>query len=484
MRTEDSRLFRETAYIGGAWIEGPARYEVVDPATGETLANVVRCTRDDARRAVDAAAAAQPSFGQLTASERGSLLRRMAHMMLEHADDLALLLTREQGKPLTEARNEIRYAASFLDWFGEEARRVYGTVIPTHRGDSRIVVLRQPVGVCAGITPWNFPSAMITRKLGPALAAGNCIVVKPAEATPLSALALAELSHRAGVPAGAFQVLTGSRQDAAELGEELANNPLVRKLSFTGSTRVGKLLARQCASTVKRVSLELGGNAPFIIFDDANLDEALDGLMVAKFRNAGQTCVAANRILVQRGIYDRFAQRLRERIGDLKVGPGTEPGVHIGPLIDEAALAKCENHIFDAVAKGARATVGGARHPLGRNFLQPTLLEGITGEMEISQNETFGPVAGICKFEREEDAIRRANNTPSGLAAYVFTRDVGRVLRASEALEYGMVGANTGGISTEVAPFGGIKESGLGREGSCYGIDDWTELKYVCLGSV
>jgi succinate-semialdehyde dehydrogenase/glutarate-semialdehyde dehydrogenase len=404
--------------------------------------------------------------------------------MLEHRDDLALLLTTEQGKPLAESRQEIEYAASFLEWFGEEAKRVYGDTIPTYMQDRRVVVTKEPVGVTAGITPWNFPAAMITRKAAPAIAAGCTMVLKPAEQTPLSALAVAKLAEEAGLPAGVFNVVTGNADDAPVIGAELTSNPIVRKLGFTGSTEVGKLLMEQCARQVKKVSLELGGNAPFIVFEDADLDEAVAGAVLCKYRNSGQTCISANRILVQDSVHDEFVDRLTAAVNGLKVGVGTEPDVNVGPLIDEQALAKVERHVADALKGGAELVTGGERHERGHTFFQPTVLSGVTATMAMSREETFGPVAGVGSFATEEEAIEVANATPYGLASYFYSRDVGRVWRVSEGLEYGIVGINTGFISTEVAPFGGMKESGIGREGSKYGIEEWLELKYLAMGGV
>lgn len=473
-------VIRNCAYIDGEWTEtSGGRFPVTDPATGETITDVSRSGKDDVARAISAAARALPKWRALPAAQRAAVLRRFTMLMGRNEAELAELLTREQGKPLNEAKGEVRYAASFTDFYAEEARRIYGETIPSPDSSSRIVVLRQPIGVGAGITPWNFPCAMITRKLAPALAAGCTFVLKPAEATPLSALILAGLLEQAGAPPGVFNVVPGAAEDAAPIGKVICDDPRVRALSFTGSTAVGKILLGQCASTIKKVGLELGGNAPFIVFDDADLDAAVDGCMAAKFRNAGQTCVAANRILVHATIYDAFRDRLASRIAALKVGSGLEDEVAIGPLIDDDAVKKVETHLADARDKGATITVGGARHERGRTFFQPTLVESASSEMQMAREETFGPVAALTKFESEDEAIRIANDTPMGLAAYFFARDVGRVWRVSEALEYGMIGANTGMMSTAVAPFGGIKESGLGREGSRHGIDEWTELKYV-----
>jgi succinate-semialdehyde dehydrogenase/glutarate-semialdehyde dehydrogenase len=481
MQLRDPRLLRDQAYIAGAWCKGATTFPVADPASGEILADVAELGPAETRRAIAAAEAAWPAWRALTAKQRAAILRQWFDLIIANADDLALLMTREQGKPLAEARGEIVYGASFIEWFAEEGKRIYGDVIPSPAADKRIVVLKQPIGVCAAITPWNFPNAMITRKVAPALAAGCTVVVKPAEQTPLSALALAELAGRAGFPAGVFNVVTGSAAAAALIGGELTANPAVRKLSFTGSTEVGRLLMAQCAPTVKKVSLELGGNAPFIVFDDADLDAAVEGAMQSKYRNAGQTCVCANRLLVQDGIYDAFAARLAEKVKELKVGAGTEAGVAQGPLIDAAALAKVEALVADAVAGGARVLTGGARHALGGTFYQPTVLAGVTADMRCAREEIFGPVAPLFRFKTEAEAIALANATEYGLAGYFYARDLGRVWRVAEALEYGIVGVNTGLISNEVAPFGGVKNSGIGREGSRYGIEDYLEIKYVCL---
>ncbi len=476
-----TELLRDRAYVGGDWIPTDATFPVTDPATGEEVARVPRCGEAETRAAIASAEAALPAWRATLADERAAILRRLVALMEEHEDALAHLLTREQGKPLREAKGEMAYARSFLTWFAEEARRVYGETIPAHRKGARLLVLRQPVGVTAAITPWNFPTAMITRKLGPALAVGCTMVIKPAEATPLSALALAALAEEAGVPKGVLHVLTGDREDAPTIGGVLTSDARVRKLSFTGSTAVGKALLEQCAGTVKRVSLELGGNAPFLVFDDADVDAAVEGCMMAKFRNSGQSCVAANRILVQAGVHDAFVEKLAARIDALKTGPGLEDGVDVGPVIDERAVAKLERHVGDAKDKGAVVKLGGGRHALGRSFFEPSLLTGVTPEMVMTREETFGPVAGVVRFETEEEALAIANDAEVGLASYFYARDVGRIWRVSEALESGMVGVNTGLVSTTVAPFGGIKESGLGREGSRHGVDDWTELKYVCV---
>lgn len=459
-------------------------FEVTNPATGELLARVPRMGAEETRKALEGAAAALPKWAGATAGDRARILRRFADLMLEHEDDLALLMTLEQGKPLAEAHAEVRYAASFLEWFGEEGKRVYGDTIPSPFPDRRILVLKQPVGVTAGITPWNFPSAMVTRKAAPALAAGCTMVLKPAEQTPLSALALGVLAAEAGLPAGVLTIVTTDAAGAPEIGGEMTSSPLVRKLGFTGSTEVGKLLMAQCAQGLKKVSLELGGNAPFLVFDDADLDEAVAGALLCKFRNSGQTCISANRIFVQDGVYDAFVERLVEAAAGLKVGSGTDPDVKVGPLIEDAAIDKVERHVTDAVERGAEVHVGGSRHELGHTFFQPTVLTGVTAEMAMSNEETFGPVAGIARFSAEEDAIRTANDTPYGLAAYFYSRDVGRVWRVAEGLDYGILGINTGFVSTEVAPFGGMKESGIGREGSKYGIEEWLELKYLALAGI
>lgn len=477
---KDPALLRERAFVAGEWqaADGGATLKVRNPATGALIGTVPAMGAAETRRAIDAANAAWPAWRKKTAKERAAILRKWHDLMIAHADDLALILTTEQGKPLVEAKGEIGYAASFLEWFAEEGKRVYGDTIPTPAADKRIVVTKEPVGVCAAITPWNFPAAMITRKVGPALAAGCPIVVKPAEATPFSALAMAVLAERAGVPAGVFSVVTG---EPKAIGGELTSNPIVRKLSFTGSTPVGRLLMAQCAATVKKVSLELGGNAPFIVFDDADLDAAVEGAIASKYRNSGQTCVCTNRFYVHEKVYDAFAEKLTAAVAKLKVGPGTEAGVVQGPLINGAAVRKVEAHIADALDKGARVTTGGQRHPLGHGFFEPTVLTGVTPDMKVAKEETFGPLAPLFRFSTEEEAIRYANDTEFGLAAYFYSRDIGRVWRVAEALEYGMVGINAGIISNEVAPFGGVKQSGLGREGSHYGIDDYVVIKYMCV---
>jgi succinate-semialdehyde dehydrogenase/glutarate-semialdehyde dehydrogenase len=477
---KDPKLLRQQCYVDGQWVDadGGTSLPVTNPATGEVLGAVPNMGAAETRRAIEAANAAWAGWRARTAKERSAILRKWSDLMLANQEDLAVIMTAEQGKPLVESRGEIAYAASFIEWFAEEARRVYGDTIPGHQPDKRIVVLKQPVGVCAAITPWNFPAAMITRKAGPALAVGCTMVSKPASATPFSALALAELAERAGVPKGVFSVVTGS---ATAIGGEMTSNPLVRKVTFTGSTETGKLLIAQAAKTVKKVSMELGGNAPFIVFDDADLDAAADGAIASKYRNAGQTCVCANRVLVQDRVYDAFAAKLAERVAKFKIGNGLEPGVIIGPLIDAAAVAKVEEHIADALAKGARVATGGRRHALGGLFFEPTILTDVTPAMKVTREETFGPVAPLFRFETEEEAIRLANDTEFGLASYFYARDLGRVWRVSEALEYGMVGINTGLLSTTEAPFGGVKESGLGREGSKYGIDEYLEIKYLCM---
>jgi succinate-semialdehyde dehydrogenase/glutarate-semialdehyde dehydrogenase len=480
----DSTLLRTRAYIDGAWTEADdgARFDVLNPADGGVLASVPDMGAAETRRAIEAAAAALPAWRARTAKERAAILRKWFELIMAHQEDLAVLMTSEQGKPLAEARGEVAYGASFIEWFAEEGKRVYGDVIPAHGADKRILVLKEPIGVVAAITPWNFPIAMITRKAGPALAAGCTMVIKPAEDTPLCALALAELAERAGLPKGVLNIVTTMK--AAEVGGELTANPIVRKLSFTGSTEVGKLLMRQSADTVKKVALELGGNAPFIVFDDADLDAAVAGAMASKYRNAGQTCVCANRLLVQDGIYDAFAARLAEAVAKLKVGPGLSGDVQQGPLINADAVAKVEELLGDAVAKGAKIVCGGKRHALGGTFFEPTIVTGLTPAMRIAREEIFGPVAPLFRFHTEDEAIRMANDTEFGLAAYFYARDIARVWRVAEGLEYGIVGINEGIISTEVAPFGGVKESGIGREGSKYGIDDFVEIKYLCMGGI
>jgi succinate-semialdehyde dehydrogenase / glutarate-semialdehyde dehydrogenase len=480
---KDSHLFQSAALIDGAWeqAESHLTFAVANPATGETIAHVPNMGSLETARAITAANKALPAWRALTAKNRANIMRKWFDLIIANVDDLAAILTAEQGKPISEAKGEILYGASFIEWFAEEGRRVYGDVIPPHMADKRLLVIKQPIGVTAAITPWNFPSAMLTRKAGAALAAGCTMVVKPAEQTPLSILALAELATRAGVPKGVLNVVTGDAAAAPAIGQEMCANPIVRKLSFTGSTEVGRILMRQCAPTIKKLSLELGGNAAFIVFDDADLDAAVDGLMNAKFRNAGQTCVSANRIYVQAGVYDAFAAKLEARVSTLKVGAGTTPGINVGPLIDAAAIEKVQSHVADAVAHGAKITTGGDSHAAGALFFTPTILTGVTSAMKVAREETFGPVAPLFKFNTEEEAINLANATEFGLASYFYSRDVGRVFRVGEALESGMIGVNTGAFSNEVAPFGGIKQSGLGREGSKYGIEDFLEIKYLCL---
>jgi succinate-semialdehyde dehydrogenase/glutarate-semialdehyde dehydrogenase len=483
MKLTDATLKREQCYIDGRWCgaDGGGTLDVQNPATGSRLGSIPNMGGAETRRAIDAAAAALRPWAAKTAKERAVLLRRWFDAIMQNQEDLATLMTAEQGKPLAESMGEILYAASFIEWFAEEGKRLYGDVIPGHQADKRILVLRQPVGVVAAITPWNFPAAMITRKAGPALAAGCTMVLKPATQTPYSALALAELAARAGIPAGVFNVITGS---ASAIGGEMTGNPLVRKLTFTGSTEIGKKLMAQCAGTMKKLSLELGGNAPFLVFEDADLDAAVQGAIASKYRNTGQTCVCANRFLVQASVYDSFAGKLREAVARLRVGDGLAGVTDQGPLIDSKAVAKVEEHIADAVAKGAQVAAGGKRHALGGTFFEPTILTHVTPAMLVAREETFGPVAPLFKFDTEAEAIALANDTEFGLAAYVYTRDLARSWRVSEAIEYGIVGLNTGLISTEVAPFGGVKESGTGREGSKYGILDYTEMKYVCIGAV
>ena len=481
MQLTDNTLLRTQAFIDGQWVDADdgATFAVSNPADLSPICSVASVGAAETARAVAAAEAALPAWRAKTAKERSALLRKWFELIMANQEDLARLLSWEQGKPLTESRGEIAYGASFIEWFAEEAKRIYGDVIPHDKQGRRLVVIKQPIGVVAAITPWNFPNAMITRKAGPALAAGCTIVIKPASETPLSALALAELAVRAGIPAGVVNVVAGN---ARAIGGELTRNPSVRKLSFTGSTGIGKMLMAQCADTMKKVSMELGGNAPFIVFDDADLDAAVAGAMASKYRNSGQTCVCTNRMLVQDGVYDEFAKRLVAAVNALKVAPAGEPGAEQGPLINAKAVAKVEEHIADAVAKGAKVLAGGKPHALGGSFFEPTVLGDVTPEMLVARDETFGPLAPIFRFKTEAEAIRMANDTEFGLASYLYTRDLGRAWRVSEALEYGMVGVNEGIISTEIAPFGGIKESGTGREGSHYGIDDYVELKYMCLG--
>ena len=479
----DMKLVREQCYIGGKWCDADSgdTLDVTNKATGEVLGTVPKMGADETRRAIEAANAALPAWRAKTAKERATILRRWYELMLENQEDLAVLMTAEQGKPKAESMGEVMYAASFIEWFAEEGKRVYGDTIPTFAPDKRIIVTKEPIGVVAAISPWNFPAAMITRKSGPALAAGCTMVVKPASMTPFSALAQAELAERAGMPPGVFNVVTGS---AGAIGGELTANPIVRKLTFTGSTEIGKMLMEQCAATVKKVSMELGGNAPFIVFDDADLDAAVQGAMISKFRNTGQTCVCANRIYVQEGLYDEFAEKLAVAVAKMAVGDGLKGETQQGPLIEMAAVEKVEEHIKDAVDSGAKIALGGKRHDLGGTFFEPTILTGVTQKMKIAREETFGPVAPLFPFKTEEEAIGYANDTEFGLASYFYSRDIGRIWRVMEALEYGIVGINEGIISTEVAPFGGIKESGIGREGSKYGIDDFVEIKYALLGGI
>ncbi|NHZ34597.1 NADP-dependent succinate-semialdehyde dehydrogenase [Massilia rubra] len=483
LNLKDPALLRQQCFIDGEWCDAgdAATITVTNPATGETLGTVPRMGKDDAARAISAANAAWPAWRKKSARERSVILRKWNDLMIENADDLALIMTAEQGKPLSESKGEIAYAASFIEWFAEEGKRIEGDTLQSPWPDRRLVVTKEPIGVCAAITPWNFPAAMITRKVGPALAAGCPMVVKPAELTPFSALALAELAERAGVPKGVFSVITG---DSKAIGAEMTGNPLVRKLTFTGSTQVGRVLMEQCAPTIKKLSLELGGNAPFIVFDDADLDAAVEGAIASKYRNAGQTCVCANRLYVQDGVYERFAEKLVAAVAKLKVGNGQDVGVTQGPLIEEKAVVKVEEHIADALAKGARLLTGGKRHALGHSFFEPTVLADVTSKMQVATEETFGPLAPLFRFDTEEDVIAMANDTEFGLAAYFYSRDIGRVWRVADALETGMVGVNTGLISTEVAPFGGVKQSGLGREGSRYGIDDYLVIKYICMGGL
>ena len=480
---KDPLLFHKQCRIDSQWLDADsgATLEVIDPASGSALGTVPMLGAAETARAIDAAQRAFPAWAAKTAKERAAIIRKWAELQLAHIDDLALILTSEQGKPLAEAKGEIAMGAAYVEWFAEEAKRVYGDVIPTIGNDRRLVVIKQPVGVCAAITPWNFPSSMITRKVAPALAAGCTVVIKPSELTPYSALALAELAQRAGFPPGVLNVVTG---DAQAIGGEMTSNPTVRKLSFTGSTGVGRLLMQQVASSVKRISLELGGNAPFIVFDDADIDAAIDGAMMSKYRNSGQTCISANRIFVHDKIYDAFAEKLAKRVGLLKVGRGTDAGVTQGPLINAKALAKVEEHVADAKAQGARVVAGGKRHVLGGTFYEPTVLTEVTAAAKIFREETFGPITPLIRFHTDAEVIELANRSEFGLASYFYSRDIGRVWRVAEALEYGMVGVNTGQITTEVAPFGGVKQSGLGREGSKYGIDEYVDVKYVCMGGI
>ena len=480
---QDPTLFRQQCYVDGQWLDAKSgrTTDVVNPADGHVIGTVPAFSATETRAAIEAANRAFPAWRAKTAKERAQILRKWYDLMMANQEDLAIIMTAEQGKPMAESRGEIGYGGSFIEWFAEEGKRAYGDVIPQHLNDRRIVVTKEPVGVVGMITPWNFPNAMITRKAGPALAAGCTVVSRPATATPFSALALCELAERAGIPRGVFNVITGPSGD---VGGEMTANPIVRKLSFTGSTEVGKVLLEQCASTVKKVSMELGGNAPFIVFDDADMDSAVSGAIASKYRNTGQTCVCANRFLVQGGVYDTFAERLAEASSQLVVGPGLEGETQQGPLIDEDAVAKVEEHIQDAVDKGAEVIQGGNRHPLGGNFFEPTVIANVNTQMKVAREETFGPLAPIFRFETDDEAVQLANDTEFGLAAYFYSRDIGRIWRVAEQLEYGIVGINTGIISTEVAPFGGMKESGIGREGSHYGLDEFLEVKYMCMGDI
>ncbi|PKV46682.1 succinate semialdehyde dehydrogenase [Janthinobacterium sp. 61] len=483
LQLKDPTLLRHQAYVNGAWADadGGQTINVSNPATSEHIGTVPLMGAAETRRAIEAANAAWPAWRKKTAKERAAVLRRWHDLILENADDLALIMTTEQGKPLPEAKGEVQFGASFIEWFAEEGKRVAGDTLQSPWPDRRLVITKEPIGVCAAITPWNFPAAMITRKVGPALAAGCPMVLKPAEATPFSALALAVLAERAGVPAGVFSIVTGAPKD---IGGEMTSNPIVRKLTFTGSTQVGRLLAEQCAPTIKKLSLELGGNAPFIVFDDADLDAAVEGAIASKYRNAGQTCVCANRLYVQDSVYDAFAEKLVAAVAKLKVGNGIEAGVTQGPLIDGKAVAKVEEHVADALAKGGRLLAGGKRHALGNGFFEPTIIADVTNDMRVATEETFGPLAPLFRFKTDDEVIALANNTEFGLAAYFYSRDIGRIWRVAEGLETGMVGVNTGLISNEIAPFGGVKQSGLGREGSTYGIEDYLVIKYICMGGI
>lgn len=483
LQLKDQKLFRQQGYINGAWCDADSKatIDVTNPANSAVIGSIPKMGAAETRRAIEAANAALPAWRAKLPKERANILRKWFDLMIANTDDLGLIMTSEQGKPLAEAKGEIAYAASFIEWFAEEAKRIYGDVIPQHQADKRLVIIKQPIGVCGLITPWNFPAAMITRKAAPALAAGCTVVIKPATQTPYSAFALAELAERAGIPKGVINIVSGS---AKEIGGELTSNTTVRKISFTGSTEVGAMLMSQSAATIKKVSLELGGNAPFLVFDDADLDAAVEGAMISKYRNNGQTCVCANRILVQDSVYDAFAAKLAEKVKALKVGPGHEAGVTTGPLIDQNAVAKVEEHIQDALAKGAKVLVGGKKHALGGLFFEPTVLTGVNTSMKVTKEETFGPVAPLFRFKTEEEAIAMANDTEFGLASYFYARDIGRIWRVGEGIESGMVGVNTGLISNEVAPFGGVKQSGIGREGSKYGIEEYLEVKYLCIGGL
>lgn len=481
LNLKDPSLLKQQCYLNGEWVSGSDTINVTNPATGEVIGTIPHLGQAETAKAIADANAAWPAWRKKTAKERSAILRKWFNLMIENQDDLAMILTAEQGKPLAEAKGEIAYGASYIEWFAEEGKRVYGENIPSHMADRRIMITKEPIGVCVAITPWNFPNAMITRKAAPAMAAGCPMIVRPADLTPFSALAMAELAHRAGVPAGVFQVITGKSR---VIGAEFTSNPTVRKLTFTGSTEVGRVLMEQCAPTVKKVSMELGGNAPFIVFDDADLDAAVEGAMVSKYRNAGQTCVCANRLYVQSGVYAAFADKLAHAVAALTVGNGMADGITQGPLIDHAAVAKVESHIADALSKGAQLKVGGQRHALGGTFFQPTVLTEVTQAMHVAREETFGPVAPLFRFDTEAEVIAMANDTEFGLASYFYSRDIGRVWRVAEQLEYGMVGINTGLISNETAPFGGVKQSGLGREGSHFGIEDYLEVKYVLMGGI
>jgi succinate-semialdehyde dehydrogenase / glutarate-semialdehyde dehydrogenase len=483
-KLNDAALLRNQAYINGVWIDADAGFDVTNPADGATLATVPNLGAEDARKAIDAAHAAFPAWAARTAKERANILRKWYDLMIQHADDLAVLMTAEQGKPVPEAKGEVMYGASFVEWFAEEAKRISGDVLASTWADKRMVVLKQPIGVCAAITPWNFPIAMITRKVAPAIAAGCTIVLKPAEQTPLSALALAELAERAGFPPGVINIVTADSERSIEVGKVLCESTIVRHLSFTGSTPVGRILMQQSAPTIKKLGLELGGHAPFIVFEDADIDAAVEGALISKYRNAGQTCVCTNRFYVHESVYDAFVTKLAAGAAKIKVGNGFEQGVSQGPLIDDQAIEKVQEHVADALAKGAKVLAGGKLHALGGHFYEPTVLSDVTGDMKIMNEETFGPVAAVTKFKTEEEAIAAANDTDFGLASYFYSRDIGRVWRVAEKLEYGMVGINTGVISNEVGPFGGVKQSGLGREGSKYGMDEYLEIKYLCMGGV
>ena len=480
------QLLRNQGLIDNQWVgaDSGKSFAITNPATGDVVAQVADMGAAETRRAIAAAEKALPAWRKKTPKERSTILRKWYDLILAHADDLALMMTTEQGKPLAEAKGEVVYAASFIEWFAEEAKRTYGDVIPSSVGDRRLLTLKQPIGVCAAITPWNFPAAMITRKVAPGLAVGCTFVVKPAEATPLTALALAQLAIEAGMPPGVFNVIVGNGDKSPEIGLEMCTSPVVRKVSFTGSTEVGRILLRQSADTIKKLSLELGGNAPFIVFDDADIDAAVEGALLSKYRNAGQTCVCANRIFVQEGVYEQFAAKLAQKVKQFKVGSGVEPGVNIGPLIEPAAIAKVKEHVADALAKGAKLLTGGHAHALGGLFFEPTILTDVTTDMKVAREETFGPLAPLFRFKTEDEVVAMANNTEFGLAAYFYSRDIGRIFRVSEALETGMVAVNSGLLSYEMVPFGGVKQSGLGREGSKYGIDEYLEVKYICLAGL